>query len=123
MRRPVLGCRLSFSQAQATYPYRPALPACIVTKAKAPKFDPSAFEKRHQQMRMNAGDWLLKKKNTFKLCQQVLLDKYYGALEDDSSSDDLICFLQAIDDAVDLLAQTVAELRNVDFWPSEEESK
>ena len=94
-----------------------------MTKAKAPKFDRDAFEKRHQQMRINAGDWLLKKKNVFKLCQQVLLEKYYSAINEEGASGDLVCFLQEIDDAVDLLAQVVAELRSVDFWPSEEESK
>jgi hypothetical protein len=87
-----------------------------------PKFDRDAFEKRHQQMRMNAGDWLLKNRDALKLCQGVLVEKHYGAWEDLNPQKDssLACHLQEVDDAVDLLARVIAELRNTDFWPEPE---
>ena len=87
------------------------------------KFDPKAFQNRHQQMRMNAGDWLLKNKNALKICQSALIEKYFAALEQDDASPDLYCFLQEIDDAVDLLGQVIADLRNAQFWPEEQKSE
>lgn len=84
-----------------------------------PKFDKDAFEKRHQQMRMNAGDWLLKNRDALKLCQAVLLEKHYEAWEELNTETDssLASHLQEVDDAIDLLGRVVAELRNADFWP------
>ena len=86
----------------------------------------TVFDKRHTQMRQNAGDWLLKNRNTLQLVQSVLVSKYYEAIEElrETAHDpSLCCFLQEIDDAIDLLASTVADLRNQQFWPDIENTE
>ena len=86
----------------------------------------TVFDKRHAQMRQNAGDWLLKNRNVFQLVQSVLVSKYYETIEGLSETDhdpSLCCFLHEIDDAIDLLASTVADLRNQQFWPDIENTE
>lgn len=93
-----------------------------MTKPEAVKSDKEAFEKRHQQMRMNAGDWLLKNRHALKLCQAVLTEKQWQAWEelDPKKDSSLACYLQEIDDAVDLLGQVIGDLRGTEFWPQPE---
>ena len=86
----------------------------------------TVFDKRHAQMRQNAGDWLLKNRNAIQLVQSVLVSKYYETIEGLNEKDHdptLCCFLQEIEDAIDLLASTVAELRNQQFWPDIENTE
>lgn len=86
-------------------------------------YDNEAIEQRLLQMRLNAGDWLLKNKNALLLCQSVLIEKTEVAkegLEDPHS--DLCGFLMEIEDAVDLLASVGRDLRNADFWPATAEA-
>lgn len=82
----------------------------------------AAFEQRHAEMRQNAGDWLLKNRNALQLCQSVLVGKYYEAAEElyqkESHDPDFCCFLQEIEDAIDLLGSTIADLRGQRFWPT-----
>ena len=72
-------------------------------------------------MRQNAGDWLLKNRNSLQLCQSVLMEKWYGTAEElhnsPEHSADLCCFLQEIEDAVDLFGSVIADLRGQRFWP------
>ena len=86
----------------------------------------AAFNKRHAEMRQNAGDWLLKNRNALQLCQSVLMDKWYATAEElngkPDHSADLCCFLQEIEDAVDLLGSTIADLRQQRFWPQPEQT-
>jgi hypothetical protein len=81
----------------------------------------AAFERRHAEMRQNAGDWVIKNRNALGLCQSVLLSKYYEAVEELSENDnhdpDFCCFLSEIEDAIDLLGSTIADLRGQRFWP------
>jgi len=86
----------------------------------------AAFERRHAQMRQNAGDWLLKNRNALQLCQSVLIDKWYSTHEqlheNENHSDELCGFLSEIEDAVDLLGSVVADLRQQRFWPEPEQT-
>lgn len=80
-----------------------------------------AYEERYAKMRQNAGDWLLKNRNALFVCQSVLLQKFYQTYEElaenENHDPNLCCFLQEIEDVVDLIGSTVAELRNQNFWP------
>ena len=79
------------------------------------------FEHRHATMRQNAGDWLLKNRNALFVCQSVLIEKYYATAESDATaSPDLACFLQEIQDVIDLYAGLIADLRDQAFWPAQE---
>jgi hypothetical protein len=84
----------------------------------------ATFEQRHAEMRQNAGDWLLKNRNALQLIQSTLVDKWYSTAEqlhdDPNHSADLCCFLQEIEDAVDLLGSTIGDLRSQRFWPEPE---
>ena len=86
----------------------------------------AAFERRHAQMRQNAGDWLLKNRNALQLCQSVLIDKWYSTFdeihEQENHRDELCAFLSEIEDAVDLLGSVVADLRQQRFWPEPEQT-
>lgn len=81
----------------------------------------AAFERRYAEMRQNAGDWLLKNRNALQLCQNVLVSKYYEAVEEfyekENHDPDFCCFLQELEDAIDLLGSTIADLRGQRFWP------
>lgn len=81
----------------------------------------AAFEERHLQMRQNAGDWLLKNRNVLQLCQYSLVKAYYEAYEElhekEDHDADFCSFLSDIEDAIDLLGSTIADLRGQRFWP------
>lgn len=87
----------------------------------------TAFELRHQQMRQNAGDWLMKNRNALFLCAQVLAEKWSTTAEEqqDASTHNcqLGCFLAEIEDAVDLLMDVTSDLRRSNFWPAPETTK
>lgn len=83
----------------------------------------------HHQERMAKhyelmGRWLDSNKPALMLCQQVLVRAYWEAVE---SSENDWTILSEIDDAIDLLGQTVADLREHcdmgKFWPENQASK
>lgn len=78
---------------------------------------------RSNAFRVNAGDWLLKNKSALLICQSVLVSKFYEKWEEiheQENHDPSMCgFLSELEDAIDLLAQTIADLRNARFWPEE----
>jgi hypothetical protein len=84
----------------------------------------TAFDLRHAAMRQNAGDWLLKNKNALQLVQATLVKAYYEAYEElgekENHDPDFCCYLQETEDAIDLLASTIADLRSQTFWPKPE---
>jgi len=81
------------------------------------------LEARRNAFRINAGDWLLENKSALFVCQSVLVSKFYEKWEEiheqENHDPSMCCFLSELEDAIDLLAQTIAGLRNARFWPEE----